>query len=137
VRGEPRLVHLSPRVLNLADPGHIRHGTARGHVGKDDRLVVRRQNVRAFCHEVHAAKDDELGVGAVCRVACQLERVAGHVGKLNDLIALIVVSQDENALSQGLLGYAGALDESGIGSRGQVARAIDSSLGHGVVTPAE
>jgi len=46
------------------------------------------EDVGRFGHEVHAAKDDEVGLRAVCRDARQAERVAAHIGPGHDLVTL-------------------------------------------------
>ena len=55
----------------------------------------RRQHVGAFGHEVHAAEDDELGFGMLRHLAGQAEGIADVVGELDDLIALIVMAEDD------------------------------------------
>ena len=59
---------------------------------------------------MHAAENDEL-----CRWACggllgELERIPGDIGELNDLVTLIVMTQDEEPVAQCLLGCEGASD---------------------------
>jgi hypothetical protein len=49
---------------------------------------------------VHTAKDDELGFPPARRETRQLQRVAGVVGKLDDLVALVVMPQDNEALAE-------------------------------------
>jgi hypothetical protein len=44
--------------------GHVGHGAAGGEVGEDDGLVGTGEHVGGFGHEVDAAEDDGLGVGA-------------------------------------------------------------------------
>ena len=53
------------------------------------------QHIGAFGHEVDAAEDDELGVGMLSHVTGELVGVAGVVGELDDLIALIVMSEND------------------------------------------
>ena len=53
------------------------------------------QHVGAFGHEVDATEDDELGVGMLSHVTRELVGVAGVVGELDDLIALIVMSEND------------------------------------------
>ena len=47
-------------------------------------------------------------------IASELERVAGHVGELDDLVALVVVTEHEHPVAERRLGGAGALDQLGI-----------------------
>ena len=47
----------------------------------------------------------------------ELEGVAGDVGELDDLVALVVVAEHEDAVAERRLGRAGARDEAGVGGR--------------------
>ena len=58
------------------------------------------QDVRGLGHEVDAAEDDEVGLRAVGRELGQLEGVAGEVGVADDLVALVVVAQDDEPAVQ-------------------------------------
>ena len=58
------------------------------------------EDVGRLGHEVDAAEDDVLGLGTGRGVAGQLEGVAGDVGELDDLVALVVVAQHEHPLAQ-------------------------------------
>ena len=71
-----------------------------GEVRQDHLLVRRGQDVRALGHEVHAAEDDELGVLMVADALRRLPRVAGVVGELDHLVALVVVAEDDEALAE-------------------------------------
>jgi hypothetical protein len=78
---------------------------------------------------VHAAEHDEFGVRAGCCFSGQLEGVAGDVGKLDDLVPLVVVTEDEQPVAQGRFGPPGPLDQGWIGRRRQIARTLDTTLG--------
>jgi hypothetical protein len=106
--GDPRLDELVPALLDLVDRGHVGHRAARRQVGQDDRLAVRGEDVGRLGHEVHAAEDDELRAGARRGLLGQLEGVSRDVGELDDLVALVVVPQDERPVTQGRSGGAGA-----------------------------
>ena len=75
------------------------------------------QDVRGLGHEVHAAEDDVLGLRPGGRVPGQLEGVAGDVGELDDLVALVVVAEDEDLVAELLLGRAGARHQVRVGRR--------------------
>ena len=64
----------------------------------------RAEHVGALGHEVHAAKDDELGVGVLADLPCQLVGIAGVVGEFDHLIALVVVAEDDEPAAQRRLG---------------------------------
>ena len=51
-----------------------------------------------------AAEDDELGVVPVRGGARELQRVAGEVGELDHLVALVVMAEDDDALAERRLG---------------------------------
>ena len=86
-----------PGVLDLADRRPCRPSSSRRR-GRAARPAGRRrgQDVRALGHEVHAAEDDVRGVRSRRRVAGELERVAGDVGERDDLVALVVMAEDEH-----------------------------------------
>ena len=126
-----------PRVLDLVDRRHVRHGAARREVRQDHLLVVRREDVRGLGHEVHAAEQDELGLGPRGGLARELERVARDVGELDDLVALVVVAQHERAGAERSARGAGPLDEVRVARCGQVADALDAALGGQVDTAAQ
>ena len=71
------------------------------------------QDVGALGHEVHAAEDDVRRLGPVGRLLRQLERVAGDVGELDDLVALVVVAEDEDLVAERRLGRPRPLDQVG------------------------
>ena len=58
------------------------------------------ENIGALGHEVHAAEEDVFGIAAAGRLLRELEGVAPKVGELDDLVPLIVVSEDHQILAQ-------------------------------------
>ncbi len=62
------------------------------------------------------------------RLARELERVARDVRELDDLVALVVVAQDEDAVAKRGLCRAGAFHQPGVRRGGQATGAIDSSF---------
>ena len=68
-----------------------------------------------FRHEVHAAEEDELCVGAVFCLLGQLEGVADEVGVAHDFIALVEVAHDDESLAKRSLGCADAEVKLGCG----------------------
>ena len=109
----PSVLQDLPGRLDLAEHRHVGHRAAGGQVGQDDLLRVAGEDVGALGHEVHAAEDDELGVRPGRGLAGELERVAGHVGELDHLVALVVVAEHEHAVAERGLGGAGAGDQVG------------------------
>ena len=100
----PHLLEIAPAHLELLDVGHVGHRAAGGEVRQDHLLVVGAQHVGALGHEVHAAEDDELGVGMPADLPRELERVAGVVGELDHLVALIVMAEDDQPAAERRLG---------------------------------
>ncbi|MGC0346707.1 hypothetical protein RKD34_002287 [Streptomyces sp. SAI-218] len=86
---------------------------------------------------MHTAEHDVLGLRARGRVPGQLEGVARDVGELDDLVTLVVVAEDEHLVAELLLGRAGALDQVGVGRRGQIAGTLDAPLAPRVGLAAE
>jgi hypothetical protein len=86
--GEPGL-HLAQAL----DGDHVGHRAAGVGTGQKDDLL-RRQNRRAFGHEMNAAENDHLALGAR-RFQRQGQGIAGNVGHGLNLVALVVVRQQQ------------------------------------------
>ena len=97
----------------------------------------RGQDVGRLGHEVHAAEHDELSIRARCRFAGQLEGVAGDIGELDHLVALVVMAKHEEPIAQCRLRPPGPLHECRVGGWRQVAWTFDSPLGSRVGFPPE
>jgi hypothetical protein len=126
--GDTRVDQRIPGFLDLLRGRHVGHRAACGEVGEHDLLVVAGQDVGRLGHEVHAAEDDVRRPGACGCFTRELERVAGHVRELDDFVALVVVTEDENLLAECCLGGAGAIDQRGVRWRGQLAGADGAAL---------
>ena len=118
VIGTTRVAELArervPRLLHVGDVGHVGHRAAGAQVGQDHALVRLRQDVGALGHEVHAAEHDEVRVGRGPALR-QLVRVAEEVGVLHDLVALVVMAEDDQAPAERELRRADARVELGVG----------------------
>jgi hypothetical protein len=84
-----------PTLLDLVDVGHVGHRATGIEIGEDDALVRAGEHIGRLGHEVHTAEHDVGGVGVVRREACELERVTPGIGPLDDLVTLVVVSEDQ------------------------------------------
>ena len=93
--GDAGLFELVPAGVDVVGGGHVGHGAAGGHVGQHHDLVGAGEDVRRLGHEVHAAEDDVLLVALLGGPAGQLQRVAAVVGELDDVLALVVVAEDD------------------------------------------
>ena len=89
-----------PALLDLVDVGHVGHRAAGVEVGEDHPLVVAGEDVGRLGHEVHAAEHDVGGLVVVGGEAGELERVAAGVGPLDDLVALVVVAEDQEPVAE-------------------------------------
>ncbi|OPZ55309.1 MAG: hypothetical protein BWY91_01111 [bacterium ADurb.BinA028] len=125
---DPGVDEVVPAVVDLGRGGHVGHRAAGRQIGEHDRLGIGGEDVGRFGHEVHAAEDDPLCLRAGGGLLRQLERVAGHVRELDDLVALIVVPEHEHLVPERRLGRAGASDQIGVGRGGQVAGAFDAAF---------
>ena len=106
-----------PGLLDLVEVGHVGHRAAGVQVGEDHPLVVAGEDVGRLGHEVHTAEDDVGGL-AVGREPGQLEAVAPGVGPLHDLVALVVVAEDQQPVAELRLRGADHVPERvGIGGR--------------------
>ena len=97
--GSSTCAELAPRALDLGQIGHVRHRAAGVQVGQDHRLLGLGQDVGDFGHEMHAAEHDVIGVGLRGELG-QFQRIAGKVGVLVDVGALIVMAEDDRALAE-------------------------------------
>ena len=59
-----------------------------------------REDIGALGHEVHAAEEDELGLGAASGLLGELEGIAPEVRELDDFVALVVMTEDHEILAE-------------------------------------
>ena len=104
IGADTHLLEFPPGHLELVGRRHVGHRAAGREVGQDDFLMRRAQDVGALGHEVDAAKDDELCFVLGRRGVRELQRVADEVGELDDLVALVVMAEDDDARAERLLG---------------------------------
>ena len=126
-----------PGVEHLLVAGHVGHRAASGQVREYDGLARVGEDVSRFGHEMHATEDDVLGTGSRGRIPSKLERVTSHIGEGDHLVPLIVVTQYEHSVAEGILGGCSALDQPRIRRFGQRPRTVDTALGQRVATPPE
>jgi hypothetical protein len=93
-----------PGLGDLVDVGHVGHRAARVEVGEDHALVVAGEDVGRLGHEVHAAEHDVVRLGPLLRQHRQPVGVAAGIGPPDDLVPLIVVAEDEQAVAESGLG---------------------------------
>jgi hypothetical protein len=74
-------------------------------------LVVAGEDVGRLGHEVDAAEHDEIGLWALLGQHRQPVRIAPGIGPAHDLVALVVVAKDEQAVAEGRLGRTDHLVE--------------------------
>src|SRR6267142_2113173 len=90
---------LLPTDFHLADIGQVRHGAAGIEVRKNYSLVRAAKYVRAFGHEMHAAKNDIAGVG-LGGLKRKLQRVPAKISELHHLIALVMMAEHDHVFSE-------------------------------------
>ena len=88
-----------PAIFDLADFRHVGHRAARIQVRQNDILAVATKHVRTLRHKVHAAEDDILSFcfGGNLR---EFVRIAGVVGEADDLVALVMVAQQNRGFAE-------------------------------------
>ena len=91
---------LVPGGVDVVGVGHVGHRAAGGHVRQHHADVLGREDVGRFGHEVDAAEEIVLGLCLLGGVLAELEAVAGEVGELDDLVALVVVAEDDEPLAE-------------------------------------
>ena len=105
---DAHLFQLAPADIELIPGGHVGHRAACCEVWQHDFLMRRAEDVGALRHEVHAAEHDELGLALARRRARELQRVAGEIGELDHLVALIVMAENHEPLAERVLGRRNA-----------------------------
>ena len=76
------------------------------------------QDVRRLGHEVDAAEDDELCLVLSGGQAGEPEGVAPGIGPSHDVVALVVVAEDEHPRAERLLGVADHVGQLVVGRGG-------------------
>ena len=98
-----------PTGLHLILVRHVGHRASCGHIRQDDGLTLQCQDVGALGHEVDTAEHDESRIRTLHCLLGKLKAIASKVSMLDDLIALIVMPQNEQAITQLSLGIKDAL----------------------------
>ena len=104
------------RVLDLIDRRHVRHRTSGTEVGQDDTLMVFAKDIGRFGHEMNAAEDDIFGLG-LRRHYRKLVAVARQIGVADNVVALVMMAENDDALAQFLAGRLDPLVHLRVGHR--------------------
>ena len=91
---------LVPGLLDLVDVGHVGHRAAGVEVGEDHPLVVAGEHVGRLGHEVHAAEDDVGRRSLSAANRASLNESPTAVGPADDLVALVVVTEDDEPVAE-------------------------------------
>ena len=118
------LAEVCPGGLDRFEVGHVGHAASGGQVGQVDLDLVAREDVGRFRHEVNAAKDDAAAGLAAGGELAQPEAVAAEVGEPDDLVLLVMVSQDQERFAHRLFDPADPRLQLGIG---QLAISLESA----------
>ena len=90
------LAEVTPGRLDRFEVGHVGHAATGGQVGQVDVDFVAGEDVGGLGHEVNAAKDDRAARRLFSEASLdELEAVAAEIGEPDDLVLLIVVSQNQ------------------------------------------
>ncbi len=100
-----------PGLLDRVDVRHVGHRAAGVEVRQHDLLVGSGEDVRRFGHEVDSAEHDVIGLGLAGGDPGQPEGVAPGVGPPHDLVALVVVPEDDRAAAELGLGLSDPVGE--------------------------
>ena len=84
-----------PGGLDRFEVGHVGHAAPGGQIGEVNLDIVAREDIGCFGHEVDAAKHDRAAGLAVGGELAQLEAVSPEIGEPDDLVLLIMVSQNQ------------------------------------------
>ena len=95
VVGVDDIAEVLPCRLDRFEVGHVGHAAPGGQVGKVNLDLVAGEDIGCFGHEVDAAKHDRPASLAVGGELAQLEAVSPKVGETDDLVLLIMVSQNQ------------------------------------------
>jgi len=97
----------------LRDFCHVGHGAAGVEVGEDRDLAGAGEDVSAFGHEMHAAENDvsSASLGGLPR---KLVGVAPKISEANNLISLVVMSENQHFAAERLLGREEAVFQNAI-----------------------
>ena len=74
----------------------------------------RAEHVGALGHEVHAAEHDVVGFGTIRDLSRQPEGVAGVVGEPDHFVALIVMAEDDETVTERRAGSSNARRHLGV-----------------------
>jgi len=128
VGGEAEALERFPAVFDLGNFGHIGHGAAGVEVREDDLLAGVAEDIGALCHEVDAAEDDVLRAGFSGGLG-ELVAVAGEICEAHDLVALIMVAEENGGRAEGCSGPGDACVHGVIGQREIVFKAAGGWVG--------
>ena len=92
-------IQFAPAAFDLGQIGHVGHRAAGCEVGKNGRLMRSGHDVGDFGHEMNAAENDVFGIGLRSE-ARQLQRIAGQVGMLVNIGALVVVAKNDRFFAE-------------------------------------
>ena len=89
-----------PTRLDIVDFRHVGHRAAGFEIRQDNLLIAAGENIGTFGHEVDAAEENELGVGARSGLFRKLPGIAAEIGELDDFVALIVMPENDESIAK-------------------------------------
>ena len=102
-----------PCICDFLEVGHVGHRTARIEVGEDYGLMVAGEDVGGLGHEVHATENDVLGLRLFLGKHRKAEGVTAGIGPLHDFVALVVMAEDEQAVTESCFRRSDSIREFG------------------------
>ncbi len=135
--GDAEVLERIPALLDLVIGRHVRHRAASREVGQDDLLLRRREDVGRLGHEMNAAEHHELSARPRRRLARELEGISSHVRKLDDFVTLVVVAEDEGAVTERFASRSCPRDQGRVAGWGQLAGAAHAPLSRRIRARAE
>src|SRR5439155_25578127 len=103
-----------PAVFPLRDLRHVSHGASGIEIRKDGCLPRPSENVGALRHEVHPAKDN-IFAACTCGLLRQFVGVSAKIGEADYLVALVMVSKNDDIAPEFLSGRTNAVTHGCIG----------------------
>ncbi len=95
-------LELLPGFFDQWQTGHIGHRAAGGQIREDGDLILTREDIGHFRHEMNATKDNRACIG-LGRFPGEPQGITGEIGMAKHFIALIVMTQDDAVTSKACL----------------------------------
>ena len=102
------ILKLGPAAEGLVEIRHVGHRAPRPKVGEDHPNVFWSEDVRRLGHEVYTAENDKFRILLICCLAGKLKAIPREIREVDHRILLIMVPQNDEFVTQSLLGQVDA-----------------------------